>query len=107
MLYEQAGGEKKPIGILFRNCQKYLPGELEILCPDIIVTQGAEAKKAVGSFYEILETIDEYASTIEMGGREVFWLHTYGIPPTGAVSTGSVTLIRPETALWGGINILV
>ena len=70
-------GRKKANRILFRNCQKYLPGELEILCPDIIVTQGKEAKEAVGSFYEILETIDEYASTIEMGGREVFWLHTY------------------------------
>ena len=70
-------GRKKANKILFRNCQKYLRGELEILRPDIIVTQGAEAKEAVESFYEILETIDEYALTIEMGGREVFWLHTY------------------------------
>ena len=70
-------GRKKANSILFRNCQKYLLGELEILCPDIIVTQGAEAKKAVESFYEPLERIDEYASTIRMDFRKVFWLHTY------------------------------
>ena len=63
--------------ILFRNCQKYLQGELEILCPDIIVTQGAEAKKAVASFYESLRCIDEHASIIGMNSRKVFWLHTY------------------------------
>ena len=70
-------GRKKANTILFRNCQKYLEGELEILCPDVVVTQGAEAKKAVGSFYELLERIDEYASKIRMNSREVFWLHTY------------------------------
>ncbi len=70
--------------VLFKNCQEYLPGELEILCPDIIVTQGAEAQKAVGSFYELLERIDEYASKIHMNSREVFWLHTYHLGNWGA-----------------------
>ncbi len=70
-------GRKKANSILFRNCQEYLPGELEILCPDIIVTQGAEAKEAVGVFYRTRKAIDEYASIIKMDGREVFWLHTY------------------------------
>lgn len=63
--------------VLFRNCQEYLEGELEILRPDIIVTQGAQAKKAVASFYEPLERIDKYASIIRMNSRKVFWLHTY------------------------------
>ena len=72
-------GRKQADRILFKNCQKYLKGELEILCPDVIVTQGAEAKKAVEFFYESLERIDddEYASTILMNSRKVFWLHTY------------------------------
>ena len=70
-------GRKQANKILFKNCQKYLPGELEILRPDIIVTQGAQAKKAVASFYELLECIDEYASIIRLNSRKVFWLHTY------------------------------
>lgn len=72
-------GRKQADRVLFRNCQKYLRGELEILRPDIIVTQGAEAKKAVESFDEPIERIDddEYASTIRLDSRKVFWLHTY------------------------------
>lgn len=70
-------GRKQADRVLFRNCRKYLKGELEILCPDVIVTQGAEAKKAVVSFYKPLERIDEYASIIRMNSRKVFWLHTY------------------------------
>lgn len=70
-------GRKKANKILFENCQEYLQGELEILCPDIIVTQGNEARDAVKSFYELLKHIDEYASIIRMNSREVFWLHTY------------------------------
>jgi len=71
-------GRKKAAAVLFRNCRKYLRGELEILRPDVLVTQGAEAKEAVKSLdYKVLESIDEYASKVEMDGREIFWLHTY------------------------------
>ncbi len=70
-------GRKKADRILFKNCREYLEDELEILCPDIIVTQGSEAKRAVASFYEPLKCIDEYASIIRMNSRKVFWLHTY------------------------------
>ena len=70
-------GRKQADRVLFKNCRKYLEGELEILSPDIIVTQGAESKKAVASFYESLKCIDEYASIINMNSRKVFWLHTY------------------------------
>lgn len=77
-------GRKKADSILFTNCREYLQGELKILRPDIIVTQGAEAKKAVGSFYEPFERIDKYASTIRMNSRKVFWLHTYHPAAWGA-----------------------
>lgn len=70
-------GRKQADKVLFRNCRKYLEGELEILCPDVIVTQGVEAKKAVASFYKPLERIDEYASIISINSRKVFWLHTH------------------------------
>lgn len=72
-------GRKQADRVLFRNCREYLRGELEILCPDIIVTQGAEAKRAVESFYKLLERVDddEYTSIIRINSRKVFWLHTY------------------------------
>ena len=75
-------GRKKAAAVLFRNCRKYLRGELEILRPDVLITQGTEAKEAVKSLiksldYKVLKNIDGYASKVEMDGREVFWLHTY------------------------------
>lgn len=63
--------------ILFKNCRKYLQGELEILRPEVIVTQGNKAKDAVRLFYKPIESIDGYASIIRMNSRKVFWLHTY------------------------------
>ena len=73
-------GKKQADDILFKNCREYLRRELDILCPDIIVTQGDWAKKAVSSFFSgTCESIggDKYASKIRMNGRKVFWLHTY------------------------------
>jgi len=37
--------------ILFDNCRQFIPGELEILDPDIIITQGKWAKLAVDSAF--------------------------------------------------------
>lgn len=69
---------KKADKILFRNCRKYLQGELQILNPAIIVTQGAEAKKAIEYITDnIVIRVDDFASVIKMNGRDVFWLHTY------------------------------
>ena len=70
-------GRKKASAVLFRNCREYLRGELAILRPDVLITQGDEAKEAVKCLYGTLGSFDEYASKIEMDGREVFWLHTY------------------------------
>lgn len=64
--------------ILFKNCQKYLKPELEILNPEIIVTQGNEAKKAILELLELrIKDIDSYASIIKLNGKKIFWLHTY------------------------------
>jgi len=69
---------KKADKILFKNCKRYLNGELKILDPDILVTQGNEAKLAI-SFVRgnIVKRINEYASIITLNGKQVFWLHTY------------------------------
>ena len=66
---------KKANSILFKNCKEYLQGELSILDPDIIVSQGKEAKEAVSSL--IVKRIDEYAALIQLNGRKRFWLHTF------------------------------
>ena len=71
-------GRKKANAILFRNCGHYLAGELKILNPDIVVTQGKEAREAMNSLTSnYIKHIDNFASTVELQGRNVFWLHTY------------------------------
>ena len=62
---------------LFRNCRRYLAGEIRVLRPDIIVTQGNEAKKGLQRTIEIRKRIDEIACIIIFEGRLLFWLHTY------------------------------
>ena len=63
---------------LFRNCKQYLQGELNILSPDIIITQGNEAREAISSLRnKTVESIDDYASVIKINNRPIFWLHTY------------------------------
>ena len=70
--------KKKADGVLFKNCQGYLEKELEILNPAVVVTQGNEAKKAIVHLLERqLRSIDAFSSIIRLGGREIFWLHTY------------------------------
>jgi hypothetical protein len=69
---------KKANAELFKNCKRYLRGELQILSPQIIITQGNEAKEAISSLRDkIINRIDDYASIIELNNRLVFWLHTY------------------------------
>ena len=70
--------KKKADKILFKNCQKYLKKELEILEPKIIVTQGNEAKNAILEIIESrIKNIDGFASIVNINNRETFWLHTY------------------------------
>ncbi len=71
-------GNKKADPVLFQNCRGYLKEELSILRPEIIVTQGDEAKKAIVSIREkTLSRMDDYASVIRLNGDDIFWLHTY------------------------------
>lgn len=69
---------KKADSILFRNCRKYLREELAILKPEIIVTQGKEAKEVILELHERTnKRFDEFTSVITLNGVKVFWLHTY------------------------------
>jgi hypothetical protein len=71
-------GRKKAASVLFKNCEKYLKEELAILAPRIIVTQGREAKVAVGKLVDrVTRQFDDFASVVDIGGVQVFWLRTH------------------------------
>lgn len=63
---------------LFENCRGYLEGELKVLAPQLLVTQGQKAVAAIHSFRgDEIETIDKWASVVMLLGKPVFWLHTH------------------------------
>lgn len=72
---------------LFQNCRPYIPSELRILAPDILVTQGRWAKVAVSKGFpgalkplararEVAADAGNYR-TISLPDREIIWFHTY------------------------------
>lgn len=71
---------KSAPSILFRNCQKYISGEIAILEPDILVTQGKMAREAIQECFKIPESLEDnicaHASFI-IESKKVLWFHTY------------------------------
>ena len=72
-------GRKQADPRLFDNCRKYLPGELRALRPDVLVTQGQQAKRSIRTIYGDGKPLheDTDAVRIEIDNRPVVWLHTY------------------------------
>lgn len=71
-------GKKQADKVLFKNCRTYLPQEIAILGPDILVTQGGEAKSSILSICDKVSRVyDEFACIVFIGGRSMFWLHTH------------------------------
>jgi hypothetical protein len=69
---------RKADRVLFKNCRRYLKTELEILQPEILVTQGNEAKRAILELKEPgAKSVDDFESIISLESDELFWLHTY------------------------------
>ena len=77
---------------LFENCRRFIPGELRVLSPDIVVTQGGPAKDTILKSFVIqqhhVEAVeqDRYKNGahyevgfIELGpgAKTSLWLHTY------------------------------
>lgn len=72
---------------LFQNCRAYIPSELRILAPDILVTQGQWAKVAV--IRGVPEALEPMTSAngvaaetgsyrmISLPDRKIIWFHTY------------------------------
>jgi uracil-DNA glycosylase len=65
---------------LFENCRLYVGGEILILRPDIIVTQGDYAKLAIESSFPFSVTGDMKRcghAVLDVQERKVLWFHTY------------------------------
>ena len=60
---------------LFRNCRGYLPGEIEILAPDVIVSLGKPAKEgAAVAFSDAVPEWGRLQIVTPKNGKEVLWL---------------------------------
>lgn len=69
---------------LFINCREYIPAEIELLEPDIIVTQGKLARKAIEDKFEIVKKqksdINRYPcgyEILKINWKNVFVFHTF------------------------------
>jgi hypothetical protein len=70
--------------LMFENCRKYIGLEIELLAPDILVTQGSKAAEAVekhfAGYVKVLHRISKdgswFSAVIEKGERKVLWLRT-------------------------------
>lgn len=69
----------------FENCRGYIPGEIQILDPDILITQGDHAKWAIKYGFSQSTTLIEIDPAndhcnyhlIQMNGKEVLWFAPY------------------------------
>ena len=63
---------------LFTKCRGYLRGEIDVLSPDVIITQGGRAKKGVeDAFQKFSVKWGRIQTTKLSNGKEVLWLPTY------------------------------
>lgn len=90
---------------LFRNCRGFIPRELEILEPDILVTQGRWAKVAVSKgFPGALAQVSRAGGVavnyrkVTLPDREIIWFHSYH-PRFG----GYWRQKRRDWPLWTGV----
>lgn len=71
-------GKRMAESRLFERCKGYVPKELAILQPDVVVTQGGKAHQAFASCDpRVVERIDEFCSVVSLAGREVLWLRSH------------------------------
>ena len=85
---QKSDSRKQADQLLFSNCSGFIHGELEVLNPDIIVTQGRKAQEAIQECVQGREakdmTVGDYkypahyeAGFIAIGKQSVLWLQTY------------------------------
>ena len=86
---ENKPGREQASQILFDNCRRLIPGELEILDPDIIITQGKWGKLAIDRVFPQLvspdyipESLSE-VKVIVINNHPVIWIETFHPRYTG------------------------
>jgi uracil-DNA glycosylase len=65
---------------LFDNCRDYIPGEIKLLKPDVLVTQGDYALVAISSNFRHKVVGNQKKcghAVLTDGDRDVLWFHTY------------------------------
>ena len=50
---QNKSGRKRADSILFENCRRFIPGELALLSPDVVVTQGGPARTAIVQSFSV------------------------------------------------------
>lgn len=86
---ENKPGREQASQLLFDNCRGFIPGELEILDPDIIITQGKWGKLAIDRVFPQLvspdyipESLSE-VKVIVINNHPVIWIETFHPRYTG------------------------
>lgn len=69
-------GSRQAPSRLFRNCRPHMVGELAVLAPDVVVTQGKAAARAIDPLAQIVEEGAGWAIA-ELEGRPCFWLRLH------------------------------
>ncbi|MDE0153849.1 MAG: hypothetical protein OXN23_08400 [Gammaproteobacteria bacterium] len=87
-------GRKRADSTLFENCRRFIPGELRILEPDVVVTQGDPARDAIRKSYDVRRPEERTVKSdrrryqrdacyqtglieLEPDGKLFLWLHTF------------------------------
>jgi len=80
---DAARGTGQGPDLVFKNCKSHIPGEVQVLQPAVIVTQGQYGREALEGAFTTTSRIrhpadDRYeARVILVEGRAVLWLPTY------------------------------
>ncbi len=60
---------------LFRNCRQYLPQEIKIIAPHILITQGDRAREAITDIFRFKKKL--YEKVYLISHDKLLWVHTY------------------------------
>ncbi|OJX39645.1 MAG: hypothetical protein BGO78_05145 [Chloroflexi bacterium 44-23] len=89
---ENNPGRSQAKSILFDNCRQFIPGEIEILDPDIIITQGKWGKLAIDGVFPELHLPDYIPESLQeikflsINNHPVIWIETFH-PRNGSFHT--------------------
>ena len=70
-------GRSKASSWLFNNCRWYLRGEIDVLSPDVIITQGKEAMEGIELAFQISGKRGECQTINLSNGKRALWLPTH------------------------------